>query len=130
MHLIENQEQLARIARELVTRTLDRESFLVQASLFTRDHPEISNLVWVDAARRNIAGYSGTSFPAETGISGVDTPASMPVERPGNAPENAFEHSRDTRQSAYSPAFTSTASATPCSSCRSPCSTGPASTAR
>ena len=55
LHLIENQEQLARIARELVTRTLDREGFLVQASVFTRDHAEISNLMWVDAARRNIS---------------------------------------------------------------------------
>jgi len=105
LHLIENQEQLARIARELVTRTLDREGFLVQASVFTRDHAEISNLMWVDAARRNVASYSGTSFPVETGISGVDTPASLPVERPPNAPEAAFERSRDTRQAAYSPAF-------------------------
>src|SRR6187402_1427617 len=41
LRLIENHEQLARMARELVTHTLNREAFLLQASVFTRDHPEI-----------------------------------------------------------------------------------------
>ena len=105
LRLIENHEQLARVARELVTGTLDRDGFLLQASVFTRDHPEITNLIWVNASRARIASYSGTSFPPETGISGVDTPASLPVERSGSAPEEAFGRSRDTRQTVYSPAF-------------------------
>jgi PAS domain S-box-containing protein len=105
LRLIENHEQLTRVARELVTGTLDRNGFLVQASVFTRDHPEITNLVWVNASRVRIAGYSGTSFPPETGISGVDTPASLPIERSGSAPEHTFERVRDSRQTAYSQAF-------------------------
>ncbi len=105
LRLIENHEQLARVARELVTGTLDRDGFLVQASVFTRDHPEITNLVWVNGSRARIASYSGTSFPPETGISGVDTPASLPVEGSGGAPEDAFGRGRDTRQTVYSTAF-------------------------
>ncbi|MEP6740695.1 MAG: PAS domain S-box protein, partial [Caldimonas sp.] len=105
LRLIENHEQLTRMARELVTRTLDHDGFLVQASLYTRDHPEISNLIWVGGSRLKIASYSGTTFPPETGISGVDTPASLPVEKSGSAPEDAFVRGRETRQTVYSQPF-------------------------
>src|SRR5690242_13059977 len=63
LRLIENQEQLARIAREIVTGSLDRKGFLLQASSFTRERPEITNLIWVDAHRRTIAGYAAMEFP-------------------------------------------------------------------
>ena len=42
LRLIENQEQLVRMARELVTRTIDRDDFLAQAASFTRERPEIT----------------------------------------------------------------------------------------
>ncbi len=105
LRLVENHEQLTRLARELVGHTLDHNGFLVQAAAFTRDHPEISNLIWLSASRAPIAGYSGTSFPPETGISGIDTPASLPIEHSGSAPEEAFQHGRVTRQTAYSRPF-------------------------
>src|SRR5664279_1510642 len=105
LRLIENQEQLFRMAREVVTRTLDRNGFLVQASTFTRDRPETTNLIWISATRTNIASYSGTSFPPETGISGVETPASLPIENSGSEPESAFRRARETRQPAYSRPF-------------------------
>src|SRR5450432_2605515 len=56
LRLIENHEQLMRLARELVARTLDHDAFLVQAAAFTGDHPEISNLIWLGASRVRIAG--------------------------------------------------------------------------
>jgi PAS domain S-box-containing protein len=105
LRLIENHEQLARMARELVTHILNREAFLLQASVFTRDHPEISNLIWVGASRARIASYSGTTFPPETGISGVETPASLPIENSGKAPEEAFRRGRDLRRTVYSQPF-------------------------
>ena len=40
---------LVRIAREIVTRTIDREQFLQQAAGFMRERPEITNLVWINA---------------------------------------------------------------------------------
>jgi hypothetical protein len=46
LRLIENQEQLVRIAREIGTRTIDQEEFLGQAASFTRERPEITSLVW------------------------------------------------------------------------------------
>ena len=51
LRLIENQEQLVRIAREIGTRTIDQEEFLGQAASFTRERPEITSLVWIGANR-------------------------------------------------------------------------------
>src|SRR6478752_1541675 len=51
LRLIDNQEQLVRIAREIVTRAIDHDQFLAQAASFTRERPEITNLVWINAAR-------------------------------------------------------------------------------
>ena len=106
IHLIENNEQLSRISRDLVTHATDHDGFLVAASAFTREHPETTNLIWIGASRAPVASYSGTSFPPETEISGIDTPASMPVESSASEPELTFRRGRDTRQPVYSHPFT------------------------
>ncbi|HZV93399.1 MAG TPA: PAS domain S-box protein, partial [Caldimonas sp.] len=105
LRLIEDDEQLVRVARELATHTLDRDGFLIQASTFTDERPETTNLIWLSASRAKVASYSGTSFPPETGISGIDTPASLPVANAETEPERAFERARDTRQTVYSKPF-------------------------
>ncbi|MDQ6685148.1 MAG: PAS domain S-box protein, partial [Pseudomonadota bacterium] len=102
---IENHELLVRTARELSTHTLDRDGFLRQADTFTRDHRETTNLLWLQPSRLPVAAYSGTSFPPETGISGIETPGSLPIEKAHNAPEEAFERARDSRLTAYSKPF-------------------------
>src|SRR3954454_20997610 len=58
LRLIENQEQLVRIAREIVTRTIDRDDFLGQAASFTRERPEINHMFWITAARATKAAHS------------------------------------------------------------------------
>ncbi|MEO7008049.1 MAG: PAS domain S-box protein, partial [Caldimonas sp.] len=105
LRLIENHEQLVRMAREIATGTIDRKGFLLQASTFTRERPEITNLIWVGANRLPVAGYSAITFPPETAISGNDTPASLPVKGSGSAPDVAFTGARDLRQTVYSPPF-------------------------
>jgi PAS domain S-box-containing protein len=106
LRLIENQEQLVRFAREIMSGSMDRQAFLLQAASFTRERPEITNLIWVGAKRRTVASYSATTFPPETGITGNDTPKSMPVQGSGSAPDIAFTAARDLRQTVYSPPFT------------------------
>jgi PAS domain S-box-containing protein len=105
LRLIENQEQLVRIAREIVTRTIDRDQFLQQAAGFTRERPEINNLAWINAARAPRASYSATSFPVDAGVTGDDTPASLPVEGKDSAAEAAFIAARALRAPAYSKPF-------------------------
>ena len=105
LHLIENQEQLVRIAREVVTRAIDHDQFVAQAATFTRERPEITNLVWVNAARALKASYSATSFPADAGATSDDTPASLPIVGKNGPPEAAFKAARAQRQPVYSSAF-------------------------
>lgn len=100
LRLIENQEQLVRIAREIVTRTIDQEDFLEQASSFTRERPEITGMVWVDASRSRRASYSATTFQAELGAAPDNSGAPRPPE-----PDAAFDTSRELRQPVYSRPF-------------------------
>src|SRR5580765_6801442 len=106
LHLIENQEQLVRIAREIVTRAIDHDQFVVQGGAFTRERPEITNLVWINAARQPRASYSATSFPAEAGATPDDTPASLPISGKDTPAEAAFAAARASRQPVYSRPFT------------------------
>lgn len=105
LRLIENQEQLVRIAREVVTRAIDHGQFIAQAAGFTRERPEITNLVWVNAARAPKASYSATSFPSDAGATSDDTPASLPAAGKHTPPEAAFLAARAQRQPVYSSAF-------------------------
>ena len=105
LHLIENQEQLVRIAREVVTRAIDHDQFVAQAATFARERPEINNLVWVNAARTLKASYSATSFPADAGETSDDTPATLPTAGKNGPPEVAFKAARTQRQPVYSSAF-------------------------
>ncbi len=105
LRLIENQEQLVRIAREIATRAIDRDQFLIQAATFTRERPEITNLVWINGARVPRASYSATSFPPEAGANSDDTPAALPREGKGGASEAAFIAARTQRQPVYSRQF-------------------------
>ena len=105
LRLIENQEQLVRIAREIATRAIDRDQFLIQAATFTRERPEITNLVWINGARVPRASYSATSFPPEAGVSSDDTPAALPREGKSGPSEAAFIAARSQRQPVYSRQF-------------------------
>ena len=105
LRLVENQEQLIRIAREIATRAIDRDQFLTQAATFTRERPEITNLVWVNGVRAPRASYSATTFPAETDVSSDDTPAALPREGNNSPSEVAFLAARTQRQPVYSKQF-------------------------
>ena len=106
LRLIENQEQLVRIAREIATRTIDQDEFLGQAASFTRERPEITNLIWVGANRSRRAGYAATGFHPESGFGGEESSTSVPKEGAKTAPEEAFTAARDLRQPVYSRPFT------------------------
>ncbi len=104
LRLIENQEQLVRIAREIGTRAIDQEEFLGQAASFTRERPEIAALTWIGANRARRASYSATTFAAETGAQPERPGAPRPTE-----PDAAFEAARELRQPVYSRPFTDAA---------------------
>ena len=103
LRLIQNQEALIRMARELVARDIDSDEFAGQAGAFTRERPEITHITWVDATRKPRASHLAFLYPA--GPNG-DVPApTLPVADANTEAEATFRVARDTRTPAYSRAF-------------------------
>jgi PAS domain S-box-containing protein len=105
LRLIENQEQVLRIARELVTRDIDVDEFSGQATSFTRERFEITQVAWVDARRAPKAVH--WAFPYRVASAGPEEQpdASLPVANSASAAEKAFIAARDRRQPVYSAGF-------------------------
>jgi hypothetical protein len=124
LHLVDNQEQLLRIAREVATRAITPEQFVTQAAGFLQARPAVRYLNWLNAkgelrATQSLQSGAGLEEAAHGGNAvGSETPASVP-----QASEAALEAARAMRQPTYSaPSATPTASGP--SNCRSPSSTG------
>jgi len=101
LHLIENQEQLVRMARELATRDIDGTNFLPQATAFQRERPEVRRLVWLNNQRRVRAALDVLDDYAPAGQASVP-PASLPSDmQPPSAPEQTFRSARLTRQKTH-----------------------------
>ncbi|MES2888323.1 MAG: PAS domain S-box protein [Pseudomonadota bacterium] len=103
LRLIENQEQLVRVAREIVTRAIDTDGFMGQAVGFTRERPEITQLLWLNSKRETRAAYSSNIFPRENTGQGDDL--SLPREGQATAAELAFTSAKSLRQPVYSKQF-------------------------
>src|SRR5574343_1701445 len=59
LRLIENQEQLVRIAREIATRATDTHEFNTQASTWARDRPGTTHVTWLNNRRARRASVRG-----------------------------------------------------------------------
>jgi PAS domain S-box-containing protein len=110
LRLIENQEQLLRLARDVSSRAVDSDAFLTQAARFTRERPEVTQLVWVAADASLRGSYSAIQYHPETGIAPNALPAPTPapsqprVGRRGPA-DVAFGQVRELRLPVYSRPF-------------------------
>ena len=103
LRLIQNQETLIRMARELVVRDRDPDEFVGQAVAFARERPELTHLTWLDARRQMKATNGATFYQVNTG--GVAAAPTLPVEDTVSDPETAFKAARDSRSPVYSRAF-------------------------
>ncbi len=103
LRLIQNQEALMRMARELVTKDIDIDEFGGQATAFARERAEITHITWVDAQRKPRASHLAFMYPA--GSNGVALEPVLPREGRNSEPEATFKAARDTRTAAYSRAF-------------------------
>jgi len=128
LRLIQNQEALIRMARELVARDIDVDEFGVQAQAFMRERPEVTHLTWVDAKRKPRASYAAALYPGAAvegaaaaptaptqrraakgaAVQPMATPTplhTLPLLNSNNEPESAFIAARENRNTAYSRAF-------------------------
>jgi len=103
LRLIENQEQLARIAREVVTRQVDAVEFSAQAAAIARERPEITHITWLGRNLERRASVSSSGFQANTLMAPGSNDPSMPAIT--NPPAQAFVQARERRQAVYSEPF-------------------------
>ncbi|WP_337878066.1 PAS domain S-box protein [Caldimonas sp.] len=104
LRLIENQEQLVRLAREIVTGTIDADEFIGQATSLARERPELVSLSWLLADRTRRASHVSPSH-SFMGSRYAEAPASEASGGQGevrNEPEWAFETARELRLPVYS----------------------------
>ena len=105
LRLIENQEQLVRMARELVTRPPEAREFIAQARSFSRDRPEIDAVVWMNSQRVRRAVYSANHHWGDSNAVVLDSELSLPILGSNSAGEAAFLAASRLRQPAYSKPF-------------------------
>ena len=108
LRLIENQEQLVRMAREVVTRAVDRDELLAQAERIERERPEIVSLTWLGVQRQVIARHVSPDLVAampRLGMPGGDPGDPVSAELRQRVTLETFRDSRELRLPVYSPPF-------------------------
>jgi PAS domain S-box-containing protein len=105
LRLIDNQEQLVRLARELVTREVLRQEFSQQAGTLLQNRKEIVQLAWI-GPRRTVRGLQRNPMEqADLSASGFPSAPFPPGPGAASAAEQAYEASRERRQPVYSGSF-------------------------
>ncbi|MBK0393205.1 PAS domain-containing sensor histidine kinase [Ramlibacter algicola] len=94
LRLLERQEQLMRIARDVSNKDVDPEEFVGRAEALVTQYPELQVLAWIDERRRIRASYAGPSVPAQQLRLAGDT------LRTGET-ESTFSLVRDVQQPVY-----------------------------
>lgn len=97
LRLIENQEQLVRIAREVVTRQIDAHEFSAQAQAFARERPELTHVTWLSAKRERRSSVGAAGFQADGLMQADGNDPSMPMPNQSNAAAVAFEAAKERR---------------------------------
>ena len=95
LRLLERQEQLMRLARDISNKEVDPEEFMGRAESMLVQYPELQVLTWIDDHRRIIASYAAPSVPTpQLRIAGD-------VLKPGET-DNIYGLARDLQQPVYS----------------------------
>jgi sensor domain CHASE-containing protein len=95
LRLLERQEQLMRVAREISDRAIEASEFEFQADSLVSQFPELQALSWIDARRNVIAVHASPSAPAR--MQRLPGSTLGPDETDGS-----FELARDLSQPVYS----------------------------
>ena len=95
LRLLERQEQLMRIARDISNKEVDPEEFVVRGESMVSQYPEVQAVTWIDERRRILAGYAAPSLGTQQVRESGD------VLRPGET-ENMYSLARDLQQPVYS----------------------------
>ena len=64
LRLLERQEQLMRLARDISNKEVDPEEFMARSESLVVQYPELQAITWIDAGRRIIASRAAPSLAA------------------------------------------------------------------
>jgi PAS domain S-box-containing protein len=95
LRLLERQEQVMRIARDISNKEIDTEEFMVQAEALVTQYPEVQAITWIDGRRRVKAGYAAPSA-SNAQPRGAGEPLRI------GETDGTYSLSRDLRQPVYS----------------------------
>ncbi|MDM7463021.1 PAS domain S-box protein [Tepidimonas taiwanensis] len=95
LRLLERQEQLMRLARDIANRTLEETAFVFQAEALVLQNPELLSVHWVGPYREVVTGYTSPSAPVHS-----QRLAGQPLTTEDTG--GAFELARDLHQPVYS----------------------------
>ncbi|MDO8904666.1 PAS domain-containing sensor histidine kinase [Hydrogenophaga sp.] len=95
LRLLERQEQLMRLAREVSNKEIEKDEFEFQVESLISQFPELMAISWIDARRNVLATYASPSAPVNL---------MRPVDSTLDAgdTDGSFELARDLRQPIYS----------------------------
>ncbi|WP_325343716.1 PAS domain S-box protein [Xylophilus sp.] len=95
LRLLERQEQLMRIARDISNQELDRVGFVSRAEALISQYPELQAVSWIDESERIVASHAAPTVPSnQLRVSGE-------ALKPGET-ESFFSLARDLSQPVYS----------------------------
>ncbi|MDB5744317.1 MAG: multi-sensor signal transduction histidine kinase [Polaromonas sp.] len=95
LRLLERQEQLMRIGRDVSNSEIDTEEFVIQAEALVNQYPELMAVSWIDSKRRIKASYVSPSANA-TELRPVGEQLKV------GETDGTYELARDLRQPVYS----------------------------
>jgi PAS domain S-box-containing protein len=95
LRLLERQEQLMRLAREVDNKEISTEEFEFQVESLISQFPELMAISWIDARRNVLASHASPSAPHQL----VRLPGSTLAP---NETDGSFDLARDLRQPIYS----------------------------
>ncbi len=97
LRLLERQEQLMRVARDVSSKEIDAEDFTTQAESLINNYPELHAITWIDSKQRVKAAYASSSASYNQ-LRGVGSSVGFK----DNEGEFAFKLARDLAQPVYS----------------------------
>lgn len=95
LRLLERQEQLMRLARDVSNKEVDAHEFVSRAESLVNQYPELQAVTWIDERRRVLATHAASTL-APGQLRTVDD-----VLRPGET-EGIYSLARDLQQPVYS----------------------------
>jgi PAS domain S-box-containing protein len=96
VRLLDKQEQIMRMAREIANRDTNSRTFILEAQSLLNQSPELASLTWLDAKQRVLTTYTSTSNNSTMNLLAGTTVTQADAR-------NTYQLARDLLQPVYSP---------------------------